>query len=249
MTSEKEYFRQTRLFSGQEKIFKTPIIIVGLGGIGSPAAFLLAKKGFYRFTLVDPDTVEAHNPPYTLYRRSQLGLPKVLALKKILQSFERGRRSQPRLRITTIAAPFSKDIFIPKRSVVIVGVDRMEFDGQRNTEGRRELWQNYFRANPRVVLMLEGRMAARAAYLYTIRPTFQEDVTFYEDQRVLYSDSQASRDTCAEQAIIDTTCGLACLISQQIEKFLRGQPIFSELILDLENMKIGQKGPILKAVE
>jgi molybdopterin/thiamine biosynthesis adenylyltransferase len=54
------------------------VLIVGVGGLGVPAAWALARSGVRRLTLVDPDPVELSNlPRQVIYRDADLGQPKV----------------------------------------------------------------------------------------------------------------------------------------------------------------------------
>lgn len=46
---------------GQERILATRALVVGAGGLGSPAAFYLASAGIGRITLVDDDSVDFTN--------------------------------------------------------------------------------------------------------------------------------------------------------------------------------------------
>ena len=57
------YERQLRMFgrAGQQRLTKTHVAILGLGGIGSLVAEYLARLGLGRFTLVDGDVVEETN--------------------------------------------------------------------------------------------------------------------------------------------------------------------------------------------
>ncbi|MFK7915720.1 MAG: ThiF family adenylyltransferase [Pseudomonadales bacterium] len=47
--------------AGQQRLLDAHIVIMGLGGLGSPAALYLAAAGIGTLTLVDPDTVELSN--------------------------------------------------------------------------------------------------------------------------------------------------------------------------------------------
>ncbi|TXT29452.1 MAG: UBA/THIF-type NAD/FAD binding fold:MoeZ/MoeB [Rhodocyclaceae bacterium] len=46
---------------GQTRILDTHALIIGAGGLGSPAALYLASAGVGRITLVDDDTVDFTN--------------------------------------------------------------------------------------------------------------------------------------------------------------------------------------------
>jgi len=46
---------------GQEKLLAGHALVIGAGGLGSPAAFYLASAGVGRITLVDNDTVDLTN--------------------------------------------------------------------------------------------------------------------------------------------------------------------------------------------
>ena len=59
------YSRQIMLpnidISGQEKILNSTVLIIGIGGLGSPVAMYLASAGVGRLILVDHDEVELSN--------------------------------------------------------------------------------------------------------------------------------------------------------------------------------------------
>lgn len=65
LTPDKRYSRHTNLQQigeiGQQKILDSHILIVGLGGLGSPAALYLAAAGVGRLSFADFDTVETSN--------------------------------------------------------------------------------------------------------------------------------------------------------------------------------------------
>jgi len=47
--------------SGQKKLLKAKVLIIGCGGLGSPCAYYLAGAGIGEIGLVDPDSVEISN--------------------------------------------------------------------------------------------------------------------------------------------------------------------------------------------
>lgn len=65
-------------FEGQQRLLESHVLIVGLGGLGSPVAMYLAASGVGRLTLVDDDVVELSNlQRQLLYVESQVGQRKV----------------------------------------------------------------------------------------------------------------------------------------------------------------------------
>jgi molybdopterin/thiamine biosynthesis adenylyltransferase len=61
------------------------ILIVGVGGLGVPAAWALARDGARRITLVDPEPVELSNlARQIIFRDADLGTPKVDAAARWL---------------------------------------------------------------------------------------------------------------------------------------------------------------------
>ncbi len=62
----------------QGKLARARVLIVGAGGLGSPAAFQLAAVGIGHLTIVESDTVELSNlQRQTLHTADDLGRPKV----------------------------------------------------------------------------------------------------------------------------------------------------------------------------
>lgn len=65
----------------QNKIFNTRLLIAGCG-VGSQMAVAAARVGFQKFTLIDGDTIEAHNLNRQAYFYDDIGKSKVQALKE-----------------------------------------------------------------------------------------------------------------------------------------------------------------------
>ena len=70
---------------GQQKLRDAHVLIIGLGGLGSPAAMYLATAGVGQLTLVDDDIVEISNLQRQIIHRSQnIGDSKVASAKSNL---------------------------------------------------------------------------------------------------------------------------------------------------------------------
>lgn len=68
-----------------EKLKEAKVCILGLGGLGSNVAVLLARSGIGSLKLVDFDTVEASNLNRQQYRISHIGIKKTEAMKNIIR--------------------------------------------------------------------------------------------------------------------------------------------------------------------
>lgn len=70
---------------GQQKIRQASVLLVGTGGLGSPAALYLAAAGVGRLGLVDHDTVDISNlQRQVLHATPDLGRPKVESAREKL---------------------------------------------------------------------------------------------------------------------------------------------------------------------
>ena len=68
-----------------KKLKKTEVCILGLGGLGSNVAVLLARAGIGYLKLIDFDVVEASNLNRQQYRISHIGMKKTEAIKTIIK--------------------------------------------------------------------------------------------------------------------------------------------------------------------
>ena len=70
---------------GQERIMAGHVLIVGAGGLGSPAAIYLASAGVGRLTICDGDTVDMTNlQRQILHREDRLGVNKAVSAREEL---------------------------------------------------------------------------------------------------------------------------------------------------------------------
>ncbi len=98
--SSEFYSRQTVLPelgpAGQQKLKKSKITIVGLGGLGSVSALFLTLAGIGTLRLVDQDTVELNNlHRQVLYTLSDLRYPKVEAAARHIKEINPETKVEP----------------------------------------------------------------------------------------------------------------------------------------------------------
>lgn len=82
---------------GQRRILQSRVLIVGVGGLGSPAALYLATAGVGQLTLVDHDTVDLTNLQRQIaHTQARVGQAKVASAREALLAIN------PDLSITTL---------------------------------------------------------------------------------------------------------------------------------------------------
>jgi len=87
-------------YDGQHKLLHSHALIIGLGGLGSPASLYLAAAGVGHLTLVDFDTVELSNlQRQIIHRTADLGRPKIESARDNLLALN------PDIRIDTLPGP------------------------------------------------------------------------------------------------------------------------------------------------
>lgn len=97
MDPRERYARQTMLpeigSEGQRRLAASSVLLVGVGGLGSPAALYLTGAGVGRLGLADPDTVSESNlQRQVLYTESQIGRPKPAAARERLAALSSSTR-------------------------------------------------------------------------------------------------------------------------------------------------------------
>lgn len=193
-----DYMRQTGIFdpSLHEHASCT---FVGVGGIGSFAAFAVAKLGIPNITLIDPDVVEAHNLPSQMFAINNDGDTKVEALEAaILNNTGNFNTTLHQSAITDegwVGGVTFDDVPLPGplRGVVVSGLDSMK--------ARRDLWEQCLRMNVNVPLYLDGRLDGQLLVIYAVCPYNMEDIEQYE--ATLLSDDEVPAGVCTARNIID----------------------------------------------
>lgn len=71
---------------GQQRLLDSHVLIIGVGGLGSPAALYLAASGVGKLTLCDHDTVDFSNlQRQIIHRTAMVGQPKVVSAQTALR--------------------------------------------------------------------------------------------------------------------------------------------------------------------
>jgi molybdopterin/thiamine biosynthesis adenylyltransferase len=108
-------------FRGQEKLLQARVLVVGAGGLGSPAAFYLAAAGVGHIGLVDGDRVDLSNlQRQILHATTDLGRPKIDSAREKLTALN------PGIRVTGCEQRLNEDNFreiIAAYDLVVDGTD------------------------------------------------------------------------------------------------------------------------------
>jgi adenylyltransferase/sulfurtransferase len=83
---------------GQERLRAAHMLVIGAGGLGSPAAYYLASAGVGTLTLVDGDAVDLTNlQRQILHTTGRIGMPKAESARIALEAIN------PEVRVETVA--------------------------------------------------------------------------------------------------------------------------------------------------
>jgi hypothetical protein len=173
--------------------------IIGVGSVGSMAAFILLKMGFYNTRVFDADKVEEHNLGNQIYPDELVGTNKALALAK-----EMTRHGIKRL--DAVPENFGVQNLIP--GVVVSAVD--------SKEARREIWRSV-KTDPGVELYIDSRMGLEQAKVYAINPQKRQMVEWYE--RSL--EGKGLEEECTAKTTYYTVSLTAWFIGSHLARFVR----------------------------
>lgn len=204
-------------------IFKpnnAPILVVGVGGIGSMTVFALAKMGCSNITVVDFDIVEEHNVGSQFFNPSQIGKTKVSALAENVLMFtgveiqqKMGVIKKDGLHMMELASgkiKKSKKVqLIESYEVIIMAVDSMDI--------RKEIWPAL---KDKFQLLIDGRMGGQVFNIYT----------FYNFEQSDYPKSwppqeEIVQEVCTEKAICFNTFAIAANIAATVKKYHNSEEI------------------------
>ncbi len=108
--------------TGQEKLADSSAAVVGLGGLGSPAATYLAAAGVGQLVIIDGDSVDKSNlNRQILYRPEDVGAKKADVAKARLSSFN------PSIEVSAIGERVTKgEVQLPETDLIVGAVDNFE---------------------------------------------------------------------------------------------------------------------------
>ena len=211
-----DYSRQQDLVDA--KIFRTPIKLIGAGGIGSFTGLTLAKMGFKNITAWDGDRINKENIPNQFYQETALGTFKTIQLRHNISIFT-GTNINDYTRNWNVSFPLS--------GLVIMAVDSMQT--------REEIF-NHIITNKKVIGFIDGRMGGQQGEVYTVNMSNKKDVDFYQSR--LWKSHEVAPIPCTQKAIIYNVVWIASMICNQARLLLEGKIYKRGLLMDFQNTQL-----------
>ena len=202
---------------GQQKINDSKILIIGMGGLGSPTALYLAAAGVGHIVIADFDQVELSNlQRQIIHNTSDIGDDKVNSAKAKLLELN------PNITVTVANEIMHSD----NLASLIKDVD-IVLDGTDNFESRFEINKACVECHKPLisaaVIRFEGQISVFKGY--------EVDQPCYQ---CLYSEQGDGRESCVENGVLAPVAGLVGTIQalQAIKVLLGlGEQLCGELLL------------------
>ena len=202
---------------GQQKINDSKMLIIGMGGLGSPTALYLAAAGVGHIVIADFDQVELSNlQRQIIHSTSDIGDDKVNSAKAKLLELN------PNIKVTVANEIMHSD----NLASLIKDVD-IVLDGTDNFESRFEINKACVECHKPLisaaVIRFEGQISVFKGY--------EVDQPCYQ---CLYSEQGDGRESCVENGVLAPVAGLVGTIQalQAIKVLLGlGEQLCGELLL------------------
>lgn len=192
--------------------------IIGSGGIGAITAIALAKMGLGRIVVADNDNVDDVNIATQFHKFSDIGKPKVLALKNSIEEFAN-------MRVETIHGIISENTVLPETNIIISGVDSIN--------SRKGIWKAVIKrwsTYSHYSWYIDARMAAEYLQLFVVN---NKSATWYDQALSEQSDDQIPNDPCTSKATIYTACIAAGEIGSVVRRIVTGRQAQGILTYDI----------------
>lgn len=176
---------------GQQKLLDARVLIVGLGGLGSPVAMYLAASGVGHLVIVDRDRVELSNlQRQIVHSTSSIGVDKPASARQTLESLN------PDIQVTTFHQTLPADELTEQVRRADAVVDASDNFATRFGLNRLCVDQK----KPLIsgaVIRLEGQVT-----------TFRADQSDSPCYRCLYKDMDEIAEACSETGVLAPVAGI-----------------------------------------
>lgn len=177
--------------AGQEKLLRARVLLIGLGGLGSPAAMYLAASGVGHLVIVDHDKVELTNlQRQIVHTTASIGENKVTSATKQLKALN------PDIAITAINRKLDEAGLLEQARAADVVVDASDNFATRFAVNRACVKAKKPLVSGAVV-RFEGQVAV-----------FRPDLPDSPCYRCLYAESNEPEEVCAEFGVLAPVAGI-----------------------------------------
>jgi adenylyltransferase/sulfurtransferase len=201
---------------GQQKLIDSTVLIVGMGGLGSPSALYLAAAGIGHLIIADFDQVELSNlQRQIIHHTDDIGKDKVDSAKEKLLAIN------PNIQVDVVKQLSDDNLsrLIDQADVVLDGTDNFKSRFAINkacVENKKPLVSA-------AVIRFEGQLCVFKGY--------ESDQPCYQ---CLYSEEGSGRENCVENGVLAPVAGLLGSLQalQAIKVILSlGEQLCGELML------------------
>ena len=178
-------------FEGQQKLLGSRVLIIGLGGLGSPVALYLAASGVGQLVIADHDRVELSNlQRQIVHTTATIGQQKVRSARHALAALN------PDVEVTTIDARLDPDALDREVRLADACVDASDNFATRFALNRACVRHRKPLISGAVIRM-EGQIAV-----------FRADRPESPCYRCLYKDVDELEETCSESGVLAPVPGI-----------------------------------------
>ena len=189
------YSRQIMLPSvdvpGQQKLLDSRVLIIGLGGLGSPVAMYLAAAGVGQLVLCDDDKVDLSNLQRQIaHNTSDIGKAKTRSAEETLRALN------PDVTIEPIDKRLSREDLLAQLNNIDVVVDATDNFSTR------------FLLNDACVEMRKPLVSGAAIRMEGQVSVFRNDQADSPCYRCLYKDEPDIQESCSESGVLAPIVGV-----------------------------------------
>jgi adenylyltransferase/sulfurtransferase len=202
---------------GQQKLLDAHVLVIGVGGLGSPVAMYLAASGVGHMTLVDPDTVDLTN-----LQRQIVHTTETVGRAKIDSAIQQLKALNPDVDVTGIAHKLEGDALLDqvRRADAVI-------DGSDNFPTR-------FAVNAACVAAKKPLISAAVTRFEGQVSVFRADQPDSPCYRCLYQESGDPGEPCVQFGVLAPVAGVVGAIqATEALKVLMGigEPLTGRLLV------------------
>jgi adenylyltransferase/sulfurtransferase len=177
--------------AGQEKLLRARVLLIGLGGLGSPVSMYLAASGVGHLVIVDHDKVELTNlQRQIVHTTASIGESKVTSAAKQLKALN------PEIAVTTIDRKLDEAELLEQARAADVVVDASD-----NFATRFAVNRVCVKAKKPLV---SGAVVRFEGQVGVFRPDLPDSPCY----RCLYAESNDPEEVCAEFGVLAPVAGI-----------------------------------------